>query len=745
MQGDERYQAVGYAYNTAAWIVGKPINISLLDHNRKFVSGSLLAYDGQGYGQSPTQGAVTQEEAVLLGAQANPATRYGYDSFGNLQSQTDPNGHTTSFTYDSTNTFLTKETNAKGYETQFNYDVGTGNLLSASDPNGFQTRYSYDVFGRKVREIREYDNDALPTVSYSYSMTGSAPVEAKAMKRKDIGNANTFDTFSYYDGFGKPVQQKRESEGNGLITNDIYYDSLGRIGSMSNPYLSGSGYSSGDAGQFQTTFTYDPLGRLITTRFPDGSTKVTYAAAFAKWIFNQNSQDPSSPDGNNRFRTNVYFDAYQRIIQVGEHDNNIGYKTLYGYDLNGNLVRITDSNGNQLLFTYDSLGRKTKIVDPDLGIWQYEYDARGSLIKQVDSEGNAVSFLYDELGRPLKKIAEEGNTTYLYDTPTKGTLSRIKGPGFEKTFSYDRRKRVVKETLSIDGQDFSTQFSYNSQDALNETQLPSGERISVKYNAQGLPQTVGNVITDTAYGSANEIIKRAYANNVETTFSYSPEMKRLVKVETPALQRMSYGYDKVGNVVALNDSIEKKEQEFAYDELDRLLKERYDEKNISYVYRGRAHSPSAISITDSGLVSFTLSLRKGWNIISSPLVINSSIKNVLREAGLNASLSFHSQNKSFFEPEFFEPSKGYLVLVNASRVIGLKGKKITSPAENLTAGVHLWGLPSLQERVISSVFSNVSVIAFNGSWWSFDSSRDDGRNTLSSFMPGQGYWVTKKG
>ena len=749
LQGDERYQVAKYAYNTDAWIVDKPINTSLLDFQGNFVSGNLLFYDTQGYGQPPTQGVVTEQHSVLLGAQANPATRMGYDLFGNVNSLTDPDGHPTSFFYDGTHTFITKETNARGHETIFDYDLGTGNVLSTTDPNNFQTTYVYDPLGRKIKEIREYDDDSLPTISYSYTINGSSPAWIKVIGRKDHGDVNTIDSFSFYDGFGRLVQQKRESEGNHFITNDYYYDSLGKIQRVSNPYLSGSGYSAGNISQYYTNFSFDALGRLIETRFPDNTTKLTYPAAFALWVFNQDNPFPWRDNEYNKGRTNIYFDAYQNIIKVVEHKDNIGFGTWYRYDAQGNLINITDAQDNQMIYTYDSLGRKTTMVDPDMGTWQYQYDAKGNLVTQTDNEGNTVSFLYDELGRPLKKIAEEGNTTYLYDTPTKGTLSGIKGPGFEKTFSYDRRKRVVKETISIDGQVFSTQFSYNSQDAVNETQLPSGTRISVKYNGQGLPQAVGDVITDAAYGS-----------------SYSPDLKRPVRVETPALQRMSYGYDKVGNVVALNDSIEKKEQEFSYDEWGRLirasspgfynvsyqydgignmLREGYDEKNISYVYGGRAHAPSGISIVDSGLVSFKLSLRKGWNIISLPLVINATIKDVLREAGLNASLSFHSQNKSFYEPEFFEPSQGYLVLVNASGVIGLKGKKITDPAENLSTGVHLWGLPSLQERGISSVFPNISVMAFNGSWSSFDSSRNNSRNTLSAFIPGQGYWVTKKG
>ena len=37
----------------------------------------------------------------------------------------------------------------------------------------------------------------------------------------------------------------------------------------------------------------------------------------------------------------------------------------FAYDANNNLVAITDANGNQTLYEYDALGRRTKETLPD--------------------------------------------------------------------------------------------------------------------------------------------------------------------------------------------------------------------------------------------------------------------------------------------------------------------------------------------------------------------------------------------
>jgi len=42
-------------------------------------------------------------------------------------------------------------------------------------------------------------------------------------------------------------------------------------------------------------------------------------------------------------------------------------------------------------FVYDSLGRKIKMTDQDMGEWTYEYDANGNLISQSGSNGGLTS------------------------------------------------------------------------------------------------------------------------------------------------------------------------------------------------------------------------------------------------------------------------------------------------------------------------------------------------------------------
>ena len=49
--------------------------------------------------------------------------------------------------------------------------------------------------------------------------------------------------------------------------------------------------------------------------------------------------------------------------------------------------------------TYDSLGRKLRMDDPDMGRWTYAYDAVDNLTSQTDDRVVMTSFAYDQANR----------------------------------------------------------------------------------------------------------------------------------------------------------------------------------------------------------------------------------------------------------------------------------------------------------------------------------------------------------
>ena len=77
--------------------------------------------------------------------------------------------------------------------------------------------------------------------------------------------------------------------------------------------------------------------------------------------------------------------------------------TGYSYDPQGDLTSVMDAHNNVTTITYDNLGRKIGMNDPDMGKWQYGYDGNSNLIWQQDAKGQVISFKYDALNRLINK------------------------------------------------------------------------------------------------------------------------------------------------------------------------------------------------------------------------------------------------------------------------------------------------------------------------------------------------------
>ena len=65
--------------------------------------------------------------------------------------------------------------------------------------------------------------------------------------------------------------------------------------------------------------------------------------------------------------------------------------------------RVTNALGQAVAMTYDTLGRKIGMNDPDMGAWGYAYDAAGRLIAQTDAKGQTIALCLRCLGRVLSK------------------------------------------------------------------------------------------------------------------------------------------------------------------------------------------------------------------------------------------------------------------------------------------------------------------------------------------------------
>ena len=153
------------------------------------------------------------------------------------------------------------------------------------------------------------------------------------------------------------------------------------------------------------------------------------------------------------------------------------------------------------MITYNAIGQKIAMADPDMGLWRYRYDAAGNLISQTNALTTTL-FSYDGLNRLVgKDYGGNGSTdvTYTYDSMAGGNLgkgyrARMDDPSGWTPWKYDARGRVISQTQRIDGVDYTTQWTYNARDQVVTQTYPDGETVRTAYGMWGQPATLTSTL-----------------------------------------------------------------------------------------------------------------------------------------------------------------------------------------------------------------------------------------------------------
>jgi|GEM_PF-1699055 len=641
--GDERITNYIYAYNKDAWILDKAARVSVYDAAGDVVRRVTYYYDSLGYTGIGVTGGMTRKEE-WNNAGDDSFVEYSYDTYGNSVSSTDSAGSTWQTYYDATHTYPAVAINPLGHITYYSYDPGTGNVLTLRK-NDITTMYVYDTHGRVIKEVLPYDTVDMPTKRYSYG--GMLPFQINVSSRTTANNLRV--TRYHYDGFANLVQLivDRDSD---VIVKNIYYDGSGRPIAEDNPYVTTSPLVF-PSGVGVTNYTYDALNRIVIVVNPDGKNKTT--------IFLKGNITDFDENGH---KHNYVVDALGRIVSVHEYNRDpaIGdgveeYVTTYSYDGNDNLVMITDAVGNRFNFTYDSLGRKIRMEDPDMGVWTYSYDTRGNLMLQNDSRGQTIRLVYDALNRVIAKNSTDVNITFSYDSQYRGTLSNLTMTGVIARFLYDDRLRLTGGTLTVNGIDYATSYLYDSQDRMVSEEGLSD--VDYLFDKQGGVKSIPGFVNATfdAFGSLSN---RTYNNGLVSLYTYNSSTHRLSRIYIGGVQDLQYSYDDVGNILSINDLVQNKLSNLSYDSLDRLVSanvggDRYlyrysstgnmmgivrNNQSKKFVYAGLAHAPSSVIDGGSGVdVHHVSELFGSKNRTVEFFVLNDLSVNI---SGVNVSVNF---------------------------------------------------------------------------------------------------------
>lgn len=461
-----------------------------------------------------TQRAVYDDlDRVLqaIGSQASQVTRFAYDSLGNIHTQTDALGNTTTNNYDALNRLAQVEDALHGV-TRYAYN-SADNLTAVTDPRGNTTRYTYNAFGEQTREI----SPDRGTLTYAYDAAGNRTSKTDARGivtryRYDALNrliAVEYPTtslnisFTYDQGqYGKGrLTRMQDSAG----TTDYAYDAQGNL---TRETLAASGRT------WVTSYFYDAANQLSGITYPSGRiinyirnqagqiTQVTQTyQGKTETLADAIAYLPFGPEISRRLGNGlVTTQTYDLDYQLAQFSTPAVLSLTYNYDLTGNILGIADNlaNSKSQSFAYDKLSRLT----------------------QANGAYGSLGYTYDAVGNRLKKTADGKTETYSYAANSNRLLNRDGGLG-EPTKAivsvYDDQNRLSKVTVA--GQ--VTTYQYNGK----------GERVS---------KTRNGVTTRYHYDQQGRLITETQGGAVTAEYIYLNDKPLAFASQDAASQPISY-------------------------------------------------------------------------------------------------------------------------------------------------------------------------------------------------------------
>ncbi|ACM19395.1 RHS repeat protein [Geotalea daltonii FRC-32] len=572
------------------------------------------------YTYDPTFNHQTSESAASV---VNPAiskiTSHTYDSKGNRQSTTetgllgdgtpysyattyenDANGRVTridgprtdvqdvtTFTYDANGNMLTKTEALIGTTRYDNYDA-LGNPGTITDPNGNATTYTYDTAGRAL--FVKAPGDINPT-EYTYTTGGCGSCGGSTNRIASIIQPEGNRIDYTYDTNGK-LTKIADSQNNSI---NYSYDSEGN--KLKEEIKDPSGIL-----QKTISYQYDVINRLKQIKNPD--------ATYTEFGYDALGNRTSSKDPKQNLTTSQY-DALSRLTATIQPGN---VTTGFTYDTNNNLTTVTDANSNSTTYKYDDLGRVYQTISPDTNTTTYSYDPAGNLKTKTDAKGIIIAYTYDDANRLTRtSFPTDPAITYSYDTCIngKGRVCTITDQSGTTTYEYTKKGQIAKETRTIDGIAYITQYTYDMNGNTKTIIYPSGRVITYSYSNDkpttvsstyaGITTTIANNISYKPFGGMTAL---TYGNGLARTITYDNQY-RISTMITGTLQNLTYGYDANGNITAITNTLDNtKNKSYTYDSLDRLGSGTGPWGTITWTYDGVGNRQTQIDSSGTSSYSY---------------------------------------------------------------------------------------------------------------------------------------------
>ncbi len=429
-------------------------------------------------------------------------------------------------------------------KTTMTYD-SYGNVATVQDARGYTTTNTYETTYHLF--LTQISNALSQVRQFTYD-----PWLAQILTSTD---QNSQVTETQYDTLGRVTKVLAPLDSSSEPTQEFIYDypNLGTCGSACTTKVTTKVKSSVPGQTFTQLITYsftDGLGREVERRSPaEDPTKQIVSG-----IVEYNSRG---------LVTKQYTPYFENTSSSFVTPVTSGPKAQFTYDSMGRRTRIdypdstnsqvsfsdfvkttTDARGKQLRYTNDAFGRLITVEEFNSGATYtttYEYDVLNNLKKTTDNASNETTISYDSLSRKTGMTDPDmGTWSYTYDL-NDNLASQTDAKSQAISFTYDALNRVTLKDLP--GGETDVTYSYDSAPAVysGQTGYWAG-RLAKVIDASGTHEfkydKQGRVVSDT---KTVDSVPYAFARSYDS-------MGRVRTLTYPDTEVVTYAYNGFGDV-----------------------------------------------------------------------------------------------------------------------------------------------------------------------------------------------------
>jgi len=527
---------------------------------------------------------------------------------------------------------------------------GSGNLhetvLDFASPTANETDIVLDTAGREISRTEAANDTSLNSAKRTIETDWNNAVGLPAQIREKDKNGTLLRTTQYCyntacDG-GTPGTTWTKT-----ITDNATSVSRTTTFSYSNSrlqYVDGPRTDVTD----RTTFGYAANGDLNS--ITDALTHQTQITSYDGNGLPLTILDPNS------VTTTLVYDARQRLLSKQVSD--VNHKTIYNYDLVGNLSKVTPPNGAYLQYTYD-----------DAHIFKSVKNAMGD---EMDYTPNAAG-------------------DNVIDEQTKDSTSVTK---HELQRGYDQYNHLLTIT---DGMGKITTYGADLNGNITSVADPLGHTYARIPDALNRVKEIDDPANGKAYFTLNaldQLTKVIDPRNLETDYFVDAfgDVTRLVSPDTgtttySAVANGCTGYDLAGNMKCKTDAAGNVAL-YTYDALNRLTKIHYPANStfdVTYNYDESGHTFGVGRLTTivdtSGNTSYQYD---AWgNVSSKTIVVTGTSVTIAYAYDLSGNLNkvYFPNNSGFLGAQYVRGSTG---LINEVDAINTNASSVSTLASNIS-------------------------------------------------------------